>query len=410
MKKLIYDWNKAGLKDQSRYQKIGNKRIEINDETLRDGLQATYVSHPSLKEKIQLLQWMEKLGIDSANLGFPVAGTVQKNDILALAQYAKDNKFAIELGCGGRILKGDVEEIINVSQKVGKHIEAGLFIASSEIRHIIERWDKREIAKLIKESVSLAVRNGLSVMFVTEDTTRADPQKIAYLYNHAINSGATRICICDTVGFALPWGVQKLITFVKDEVIKGNRQVKIDWHGHNDRGLATINALVASYCGVDRIQATAMGVGERAGNTSIVEILVNLQMDGLLNKDLTALSNYTSAAARVLRYPIRANDPIIGTDVFRTATGVHAAAIVKARAMNHKDAEVVYSSVDPYIVGKKHEILVGPMSGKSNAEWALKELGITPSASLVQKILNKAKSARKILTEKDVEEIANASV
>jgi 2-isopropylmalate synthase len=404
---LIYDWNKESLQDAAfDFQSTAmKKQIELNDETLRDGLQATYVVHPSLHEKMQLLTLMEKLKIDLVNLGFPVAGETQKKDVIALAKYARDNRFSIRLECGGRIVRGDVEEIISVSQEVGVAITAGLFVASSQLRYLVEQWDREEIAKSIHESISLAVQYNLPVMFVTEDTTRARPDHIENLYRHAIESGATRICVCDTVGFATPWGVTKLIHFVREHILKDNPSVKLDWHGHNDRGFATVNALAAILAGADEVQAAALGVGERAGNTSMEEIIVNLQMEGLIQKDLAVLTEYAKEAERILGFRIRSNDPIIGSDVFKTATGVHAAAIVKARTLHHPSAELVYSSIDPRPLGKEHEILIGPMSGKSNVEWVLDKLKISFDPPLVQKILEKAKQGRRILTEEDIKMI-----
>lgn len=395
---LLYNWD---------LRKISGKRIELNDETLRDGLQATYVSHPTLEQKTELLHIMDKLNIQSANIGFPIAGPEHKNDIIALINYSQRNKLKINLECGGRVLKDDVEAIIDVSQKTGVKLEAGLFIASSKIRHLVEDWNLEDMAKMIKDSISLAVKNNLDVMFVTEDTTRAHPDTIKFLYHQAIDSGATRICISDTVGCANPWLTEKLIKFFKNE-ITNNTDVKIDWHGHNDRGMAVANSLAAAHAGADRIQATALGVGERSGNTSMIELLVNLYIENFIDTDLHYLQSYANKAADVLGISLPANMPIIGTDAFKTATGVHAAAIKKALDINDKYlAGLVYSAIDPIIVGRDVEILVGPMSGKANVEHTLKRLHLPAPLSLVIKILDKAKSERRILKEEEIIKIAH---
>ncbi|MDP2585712.1 MAG: LeuA family protein [Candidatus Levybacteria bacterium] len=395
-KSLIYRWD-------DKLSKRIDKQIELNDETLRDGLQATYVKHPNLKEKIQFLEASDKMGINSINLGFPVSGENEKKEIIALANHAKKKKLNIRLECGGRILRRDVQAIIDVSQKTGIGIEAGLFIASSKIRHIVEEWDLRSMGKMIKDNVSFAVKNNLPVMFVTEDTTRSHPQTISYLYNKAIDAGATRICICDTVGAATPSSTYNLVSYVKKEIIKNDKKIKIDWHGHNDRGLATANSLAAVAAGADCIQAAALGVGERTGNTVMEELILNLHMEGLTEAKLDYLAAYTKTASKILNVNIRPNAPVIGKDIFKTATGVHAAAIKKAfEQKNEFLAGNVYTSINPALIGRKHDILVGPVSGKANVEWFLKKINIAPNSKLIELILGKAKMEKKILSERDI--------
>lgn len=393
---IIYYW-------VSKLSERKKRKIELNDETLRDGLQATYVKHPSLEQKINFLKASDKLGINSINIGFPVSGEKEKKEIIDLIEYAKKYKLKIQLECGGRMLKKDVEEIIDVSQKTGVALEAGLFIASSKIRHIVEKWDVKEMGKQIKENISFAVKNGLSVMFVTEDTSRSFPQTVSYLYNQAIDAGATRLCVCDTVGHATPLSTYKLVRFVKAKIVKRNKKIKIDWHGHNDRGLALANALVAVSAGADCIQATALGVGERTGNTSMEEILLNLYLEGLTDAKLEFLENYVKTAEKILKIPISPNSPVVGKDIFKTATGVHAAAIKKAQAQNDEYlAGNVYTSIDPALLGRQHEILIGPVSGKANVEWYLKKINVKPNPRLIKHLLDKAKMERKILSRADI--------
>src|SRR3989344_3552420 len=213
---IIYYW-------VSKLSERKKRKIELNDETLRDGLQATYVKQPNLEQKIKFLAASEKLGINSINIGFPVSGEKEKKEIIALIEFAKKKKLKIGLECGGRMLRKDVEEIIDVSQKTGITLEAGLFIASSKIRHIVEKWDIKEMGKQINENISFAVKNGLSVMFVTEDTSRSCPQALSYLYEKAVDAGATRLCVCDTVGHATPLSTYKLVRFVKTKIVKRNK-------------------------------------------------------------------------------------------------------------------------------------------------------------------------------------------
>jgi len=399
---LIYSWDR-------KLSKRVDKQIEFNDETLRDGLQATYVRQPNLKEKIQFLEASDSVGINSINIGFPVSEKSEKNEIITLVNHAQENKLNIQLECGGRMLTEDVEAIINVSQRTGVNIEAGLFIASSKIRHIVEKWDLKDMGKIVEENISFALKNNLPVMFVAEDTTRSHPQTISYLYNKAIDAGATRICICDTVGEATPAATYNLVSFVKKEIVKDNKKIKIDWHGHNDKGLATANSLAAVAAGADCIQAAALGIGERAGNASMEESIFDLYTEGLTKTKLNHLRAYSEIASKILNIDIRPNSPIIGEDIFKTATGVHAAAIKKALQLNNEFlAGNIYTSIDPALLGRTHEILVGPISGKANVELFLKKINIVPNPELIESILNKAKTENKILSEKQILEIVKS--
>ncbi len=393
---LLYFW-------EDKLKSRINKKIELNDETLRDGLQATYVKHPKLTQKIKFIETADKLGITSINIGFPVSGEREKKEIIEIANYAKKAKLKIKLECGGRMLKDDVKAIIDVSQKTGVPIETGLFIASSKIRHIVEKWDIKQMGKLIQESVKLATDNNLEVMFVSEDTSRSHPKTIEYLYKKAIDSGATRLCITDTVGQATPKSTYNLVRFVKTKIVKNNKKIKLDWHGHNDRGLALANALAAISAGADCIQATALGIGERTGNTAMEEIIMNLYLEGLSDINLKYLVDYSKIASKILKIGIKPNAPIIGRDIFKTATGVHAAAIKKAVDQNN-DFLVgnVYSSIDPVILGRSHEILIGPISGRANVEWYLKQINVKATPELIKIILEKAKLEKKLLSKSDI--------
>ena len=187
--------------------------------------------------------------------------------------------------------------------------------------------------RVSEEAVTFAVRQGLPVMYVTEDTTRARPETLKALYGNAIRWGARRLCLADTTGHATPSGVRNLVRFVRDEIISpSGEDVKLDWHGHRDRGLGIANCLAAIEAGVDRVHATALGVGERVGNTEMDLLIVNLRLLGLYTHDVSRLPEYCRLAAEATGVPIPVNYPVVGADAFRTGTGVHAAAIVKAHA------------------------------------------------------------------------------
>jgi 2-isopropylmalate synthase len=324
---LIFDWNaEIATFDWS------TARVDLNDETLRDGLQSPSVRDPSLEQKLRLLHLMADLGIAAADIGLPGAGLRVREQVLALATEIRDARLPIAPNCAARTVVSDVEPIVEVSQKVGIPIEAATFIGSSPIRQYAEDWTLEKMLKASEAAVTFAVSHGLPVMFVTEDTTRAKPETIKALYANAIRWGARRICVADTVGHAVPQGVRRLLRFVKDEIIKpSGEDVKLDWHGHRDRGMGVINCLAAIEAGADRVHATALGVGERAGNAEMDLLIVNLHLLGTYRGDLTRLRDYCAVASEAVGRVIGVDYPVMGADAFRTGTGVHAAAIIKAR-------------------------------------------------------------------------------
>lgn len=394
---LLYDWNSVSTR---------KKKIELNDETLRDGHQATYIVPFGINKKKKHLQLLHEINVHSANIGFPIASSKAEKEVLDLTNYVKKNRLDIDLGCGARALISDIDPALRIIQKAGYPLEIGIFIASSRIRQLIESWELKEMGQMISKAIKHAVGNGAEVMFVTEDTSRAHPDTIGYLYKTAIDSGAKRICICDTVGAATPTSVRNLLKFIYEKIVK-ELDVLVDWHGHNDRGLALANALVAVKMGVDRIQATALGIGERAGNIPMEELMINLFLEDYIDTDLKGIETYANFAAESFGLKIRPHAPIIGDAVFSTATGVHAAAIRKAFRLGRNDlAGKVYTAVDPAILNKKPDIQIGPMSGKANAYWVLEKLKVENiTDKLIGQILSEAKSKNRFLKDREVKTI-----
>lgn len=370
---LIHDWNRAeGSFDYSTV-----RGVELNDETLRDGLQSPSVTDPPIGEKIRLLHLMAELGIASANIGLPGAGPRAVADVEALAREIASARLPIFPNCAARTVRADVQPIIEVAQRTGVAIEAATFIGSSPIRQFAEGWTLERMLRATEDAVSFAVSEGLPVMYVTEDTTRAAPETLKALYGAAIRCGARRICLADTVGHATPHGVRALIRFIREEIVRPSGEaVKIDWHGHRDRGLAVPNALAAIEEGAHRIHGTALGVGERCGNTEMDLLLVNLKLLGLHDWDLSSLPEYIRVASEGCRVPIAYNWPVFGDDAFRTGTGVHAAAIIKAEEKGDAWlADRIYSGVPAGEFGLHQRIEISPMSGLSNVRYWLRTHG-----------------------------------
>lgn len=390
---LIHDWNRPDGKPPA--------AVQFDDETLRDGLQSPSVKDPSLDRKLRLLHLMDALGIDTADVGLPGAGARAREDILALVRETKGLRIEPNVAC--RTLVSDIAPIVEVVQQTGVPVEVCAFIGSSPIRQYAEDWDFDTMLRLSREAIEFCTKENLRAMFVTEDTTRARPEQVRALYTTAIEAGAKRICICDTCGHATPSGVRRLVGFVKEIVDSLGADVGIDWHGHRDRGLGLANTLAALDAGATRLHATALGVGERTGNTEMDLLLVNLKLSGLIDNDLSKLGEYCRVASEAVGIPIPPNYPVFGKDAFETATGVHAAAVIKAfRKGDDWLANRVYSGVPADLVGLEQVIAVGPMSGRSNVTWFLEKRGITPTDAQVQRVLELAKRTPRLLTEDEI--------
>jgi 2-isopropylmalate synthase len=401
---LIFDWNRAdGSFDYSSV-----RGVQLNDETLRDGLQSPSVTDPTIDEKIRLLHLMAELGIAAADIGLPGAGPRAVADVEALAREIADARLEIEPNCAARTVRADVEPIVEIAQRTGVTIEAATFIGSSPIRQYAEGWTLDRMLHASEDAVGFAVSEGLPVMYVTEDTTRALPETLRALYGAAIRAGARRICLADTVGHATPHGVRRLVRFIREEIVApSGEDVKIDWHGHRDRGLAIPNALAAIEEGVHRVHGTALGVGERCGNTEMDLLLVNLKLLGLHDWDLSRLPEYVSVAAEACRVPIAYNWPVFGEDAFRTGTGVHAAAIIKAEEKGDAYlADRIYSGVPAGDFGLHQRIEISPMSGVSNVRYWLRVHGYdADDAALCEHVFGAAKKSDHTFTDAEVHEL-----
>jgi 2-isopropylmalate synthase len=403
---LIFDWNEFGRKGR-----IITHPISFFDETLRDGLQNPSVDDPNIDKKLELLHLMASIGIDVADIGLPGSSQRAFDDVLRMCKEISDNKLPLRVACASRTVVSDVTPMIEISQRAGMPVEIYTFVGTSPIRQVAEDWDLDLILKRSAEAIDVGVKAGLPVSYVTEDTTRSRPEVLATLFKMAIEHGASRLCLCDTVGHATPDGVSNLINFTKSVIAGTGADVGIDWHGHNDRGLGLENALWALEFGADRVHGTALGIGERVGNAQMELVLLNLKLLGLLeDQDLTRLLDYCTTAAEAVGWDIPINYPLVGRDAFRTATGVHAAAIIKAQKKGDQWlGDRVYSGVPAGMFGRKQEICIGYMSGASNVNYWLREHDIEPSQELVDAILAKAKSEKHILSDEEIRAVIDAT-
>ena len=398
---LIYDWNSV--------EKIAplspRRRIQFLDETLRDGIQSPSVVDPSIDDKLRLVELANDLGIDTMDIGLPGAGKRAVEDVTTIAEHIKSAKLKVKASCAARTHQADVQAIIDISQKVGIEIEVLAFIGSSPIRQYAEDWDLPKMLKLSADAIDLARKYNLPVSYVTEDTTRSRPEILTKMFTTAVEHGAHRLIVCDTVGHATPDGIKNLLKFTRNLLEGlGRPDVGIDWHGHNDRGLGVVNSIFAIEYGADRIHGTALGIGERVGNAALDQIMLNLKLLGELpDHDLTKLVLWCKTASLATRVPIHPQYPLTGSDAFRTATGVHAAAIIKAEKKGDSWlADRIYSGVPAGMFGKEQEIEIGHYSGESNVVYWLKKRGYDPTKELVATVLGAAKRGNRVLSDDEV--------
>lgn len=393
---LIYDWNKIGAAPAP-------PLVMLDDETLRDGLQSPSVRTPTIAQKLEILHLISALGIDTADIGLPGAGLHVQADVERLAREIVEQRLPLRANCAARTHINDITPIVEIAQRTGLAIECGAFIGSSPIRQYTEGWTLEWLLKSTEEAITFAVREGLDVMYVTEDTTRANPDTLRAIYQCAIRSGAKRLCIADTVGHATPTGARAVVHFAANVIRETGADVGIDWHGHRDRDLAVVNSIAALDAGATRLHGAALGIGERVGNTPMDLLMVNLVLMGYLARDLTHLSEYCEAVSAACDVPIPDNYPVIGRDAFRTATGVHAAAVVKAWKKGDVELmDAVYSAVPASMVGREQQIDVGPMSGKSNVVFWLERRGFVATEQLVDRVYRRAKASSTVLTEAEI--------
>ena len=409
---LIYDWNAVEY-EINRNPANHPHEVWFDDETLRDGLQSPSARNPTIEQKIELLTFMENLGIQKVDLGLPGAGPFHVKHIDAMLSHITENDFKIRPGAAVRTLMNDIEPLVQLKEKHGIPIQASAFLGTSPIRQYTEGWTMEKLVSTMEKAVSYAVENDVPVMFVTEDTTRSKPEDVKLIYQRAMELGARSLCVCDTCGHVTPNGVKKLLQFIDEEVIKDSgfkrSEIEVNWHGHQDRGLGVANNIAAVEAGADVIHGTALGVGERAGNAPIDQTLVNLKLLGVIDNDLTQLDAYMKKANEYIEVPLPRNFPVFGTDAFETGTGVHASAVIKAmRKGDDWLADRVYSGVPAGDFGLKQVIRIGHMAGRSNIIWWLEQNGYETSDDLVAHIFEVAKSQRRNMEDAEVKKEVDA--
>lgn len=407
---LIYDWN---LHTKPSSSPSPFHSVTVLDSTLRDGLQSPSVLEPSLSVKRDILRQLDIVGVEHIDLGFPFSNPRNAAHVRSLVETIRDEHLSIKPGCIARTLPKDIDAVVSIAEDTGVEVEVLTYVGSSPVRLLVEKWDEGMLEERTRAAVKRVKDAGMPCLFATEDTVRSKPETIRRLFMAALEEDVDRLCLCDTVGHATSDGVQNLVRFTQglinehmktlEQKGEQTKKIHIDWHGHSDRGLGLSNALAAVAAGVDRVHACVLGIGERIGNTSLDLLLVNLRLHGALHRDLHHLAKLVETVAKACGVNVQERYPVFGRDAFRTATGVHAAAVVKALESGEGElADMVYSGVPAQWFGREQEVEVGHMGGDSNIKFWLKSRGFRVNEELVKHIRQKCKEELRVLTNEEV--------
>lgn len=396
-KNLLYQWE----------QPVGGKTVLVDDETLRDGLQDPSCRQPSCEAKKEYLHLIAELGVQAVDLGMPAASPQVEQEVEALLREIATWSLGLAANCAVRTLERDVLTCAAISHRVGFPLEVMLFLGFSSLRRTVEGWDRDFLLRKLELIVRLAVREGLSVTFVAEDASRTSPGDLEAAVLCAVRAGVSRICLADTTGVLSPRGAEKLVAFTRTTLRDyGFQAVQLDWHGHNDRGLGLACALAAAGAGATRLHGTLLGVGERAGNPPLEQLLLNLHLLGFLQVPEGKLVPNLLRAADLLGLTVPPKAPVLGELAFATATGVHASAIFKAKELGCPDfQELVYNPFPPSWLGTSQRVLIGPYSGSANVRYWLLEHGLPVDPAVVKAILAAAKKKPMVLPDQEILEI-----
>lgn len=411
-KEIFYTWNSVSP------ERLGDVKVDalkfdcVFDETLRDGIQAPTVRNPPLEAKKKIVDYMVRSGVRHADLGFPGANETALNECVQLVEHIKENSHELKPAFAGRTTTSDISAISRVAELTQMNIEAYGFVAISPIRRYVQGWDISEIQSSIKTSSKECREGGSEFVLVLEDAFRCPPETLKEIYDVALESCPSRICLCDTVGAALPEGTKALIQWTAGYLQDQNGGIPLEWHGHNDRGMAVANSLAALDAGCSRVHGTILGVGERAGNAALDQLIVNLYSTTDLPENLKPLVDYADFAQEELAVNLPYNYPALGRDVFKTSAGVHAAAILKAhKSGNSILKDMVYSSVVASQLGREQEVLIDEVAGANNVEyWFLSQGRTDFTKEKSEAILREAKSRKGFLSDEEIRNVIDSSI
>ncbi|MBD3340245.1 MAG: homoaconitate hydratase [Candidatus Lokiarchaeota archaeon] len=390
LSKLLVDYNEIAFKE---LKKELPDHVCIWDETLRDGEQSPTV-YLTLDEKIHLAKLMDEIGVKLIAVGFPAVSESEKNIVKTIVN--EDCKRASILGIA-RPKKSDIDACIDADLK-----EIVVFMPVSPIFMKTLKLTEEEELEKITSAIHYAKDNGFKVNWVSEDGTRAEFEHLKNVFITAIEAGAERIVLGDTVGVLTPDSTRYLIHKLKEEVIKTtNDHVDIGIHTHNDFGLAVANTVEGVIEGCKYPHTCINGYGERAGNAALEEVATILKRLGIKTGiDLTKLPELSSVCEKYFCQPLSQYKPIVGDYAFSHESGLHIAAILAH--------PLTYEPINPHMVGRRRKFYLGKFSGSKSIIHALKNklkvLDLDIPDEIIKKIVTEVKQRHESTSKEDLRE------
>lgn len=375
LEQLLIDYNKIALKGYP-----VPEEAEIWDETLRDGEQSPTV-YLTLEEKIHLTKLLDEIGVKLIAVGFPAVSETEKKIVKTIVN--EDCKKATILGVA-RPRIDDINACIDADLK-----EIVIFMPISPIfRKTLNQTEEQQL-ETIRVAIAYAKDNGFKVNWVSEDTTRCDFLHLKNVFLTAIEAGAERIVIGDTVGVLTPYSTIYLVRKIKEEIIAlFKEKIYLGIHTHNDFGLAVSNTISGVIEGCEFPHTCINGYGERAGNAALDEVATNLERLGIKTGiNLTKLPELSEVCEKYFCQPLSQYKPIVGENAFSHESGLHIAAILAH--------PLTYEPINPHIVGRRRKFYLGKFSGSKSIIYAIQQrikvLDLNIPEDIIKKIVAEVK-------------------
>ncbi|MFX1279673.1 MAG: LeuA family protein [Promethearchaeota archaeon] len=391
LRDLLIDYNEIAL---SNYDLP--KSIEIWDETLRDGEQSPTV-YLTLDEKIHLAKLMDEIGVKLIAVGFPAVSESEKKIVKTIVNENINNSTILGIA---RPRKDDIDACIDADLK-----EIVIFMPISPIfRKTLKQSEEQQLDQ-INSALHYAKDNGFKINWVSEDGTRCDFNHLKDVFNAAIEAGAERIVLGDTVGVLTPISTSYLIQRINKEVISPlKKQIPIGIHTHNDFGLAVANTITGVIEGCQYPHTCINGYGERAGNAALEEVATILERLGIKTGiDLTRLPELSEVCEKYFCKPLSQYKPIVGDYAFSHESGLHIAAILAH--------PLTYEPINPHMVGRRRKFYLGKFSGTKSVAYALQQkikvLDLDIPVEIIRKISTEVKRKHETTSKEELRKTFN---